>query len=324
MNAILVSLTSLWNQLQSFFSYRFPDELAFLVNRNKEQKTTNELLTGKLCVLTGATSGVGYESAKEFVRHNANLVIVARDKNKAEEVKKELLLLNDVSIDIIIADFSNLADVKSAAEKILAKYKKIDVLVNCAGLHSTTKQYSVNGYELVFAVNHLASLLFTLLLEERLAKSAPSRVIQVNSEGHRFNGLNEKDLYWKKRLYTGLRGYGASKTAQLMSVWELSPRFLEKGITINAVHPGEVKTAIGKNNGWLYRFFSKHVTSKFLKDPIVSGEAIYYLAASKEVSNESGKYFNLTHEEVPAKHARNRIIGKKVFEKSLKMISPYL
>ncbi len=301
-----------------------PDELAFLINRNKEQKTTSAMLTKKLCVITGATSGVGFEVAKELVAHNASLVLVARNKNKAEFIKKKLLASNTVKIDIVIADFSNLADVKKAANEIISKYKKIDILINCAGLHSTTKIHTNDGFELVFCVNHLASLLFTLLLEGVLIKSAPSRIIQVNSEGHRFNGLNENDLHWNKRIYTGLRGYGASKTAQLMSVWELSDKLFPSGVTINAVHPGEVKTEIGRNNGLLYRFFSKYVISRFLKDPVIAGKAIYYLAADPELIKTSGKYFNLTHEEVAAKHAIDRVKGKRIYEESLKMISPYL
>ncbi len=324
MNTIIFSLTNIWQQLVGFFSYKVPDELAFLANRNKEQKTTNEMLTKKVCVITGATSGVGFETAKELVAHNANLILVARNKHKAESVKNRLLASNTVNIDIVIADFSNLSNVKKAADEIVSKHKRIDVIINCAGLHSTKKVYASDGFELVFCVNHLASLLFTLLLKDVLIKSAPSRIIQVNSEGHRFNVLKEYDLHWNKRVYTGLRGYGASKTAQLMSVWELSDKLSSKDVTINAVHPGEVKTAIGSNNGWLYRFFSKYVTSRFLKDPEIAGKAIYYLSAAKELEKTSGKYFNLTHEEVAAKHATDRVLGKRIFEESLKLISPYM
>ncbi len=303
---------------------KFPDELAFLVNRNKEQKITNKKFTKKLCVITGATSGVGYSAVKEFVAHGANIVLIARSPTKAAAVKRGLLSSSNVTIDIIIADFSNLADVKRAAQEILSKYKRIDVLINCAGIHSTKKIYTREGFELVFCVNHLASLLFTVLLEECLVNSAPARIIQINSEGHRFNGLKLQDLNWHKRIYTGLRGYGASKTAQLMSVWELSKKLFPQGVTVNAMHPGEVKTSIGSNNGWLYRFFSKNVISLFLKDPSIAGNAIYYLAAAPELEKVSGKYFNLTHEETPAEHATNKVIGKMVYEESLKMISPFL
>ncbi len=306
-------------------AYVVPEELAFLVNRNREQKTTNIALSNRVCVITGATSGVGYEATKELVLHGARIVLVARNKEKAEAVKKELIVLNSkVKVDIIIADFSKLIEVQRAGKEILSKFKKIHILINCAGMHSTTKKITEDGFELVFCVNHLASLLFTLLLGEALVNSAPSRIIQVNSEGHRFNGLNEDDLYWSYRIYTGLQAYGASKTAQIMSVEELSKIFFPQGVTINAIHPGEVKTAIGSNNGWLYKFFTKYVTSHFLKDPKIAGNAIYYLAAAKELSTVSGKYFNLTHEELPAKHARDKVKGKRIYDESLKMIEQYL
>ncbi len=306
-------------------AYVVPEELSFLVNRNKKQKTTNVSLNKKNCVITGATSGVGLEAAKKLALHNANLVLVARNGEKAEIVKDTLLLLNPkVTIDIVISDFSRLGDVKKAAEEVLQKYKKIHLLINCAGIHSTTKRYTDEGFELVFCVNHLAPLLFTLLLGNCLIKSTPARIIQVNSEGHRFNGLSEEDLHWDKRIYTGLRGYGASKTAQLMSVWELSDIFMPQGVTINAIHPGEVKTAIGSNNGWLYRFFTKYVTSIFLKDASIAGNAIYYLAAADSLSTISGRYFNLTYEEKPARHALNREKGKRIYEESIKLIEQFL
>jgi NAD(P)-dependent dehydrogenase (short-subunit alcohol dehydrogenase family) len=149
--------------------------------------------------------------------------------------------------------------------------------------------------------------------------SSPSRIIQVNSEGHRFGGLKLDDLYWDKRRYRGLQGYGASKTAQLLTVWELAERLDGSGVTINAVHPGEVATNIGMNNGILYRWYQKYLLFPLLKDPKISGEALYYFAAAPELNNTSGKFFNLTIEEKPAPHALDRAIGKQVWDISEKL-----
>jgi NAD(P)-dependent dehydrogenase (short-subunit alcohol dehydrogenase family) len=126
--------------------------------------------------------------------------------------------IGDTDIDIFIADFKELGQVRKTAEEIRDKYDKIDVLINNAGMHSTKLTRTAAGHETVFCVNHLASFLFTMLLQDKMKESAPSRIIQVNSEGHRFNGLDPDDLDWRKRHYTGLGGYGASKTAQLMTV----------------------------------------------------------------------------------------------------------
>lgn len=296
-----------------------PDQLMFLKNRKAVQKQSTESMKGKLAVISGSTSGVGYEALKSLAHAGADIVMVCRNKDKAEAIKADIETRYDISIDYFIADFSNLDQIRLAAKAILDKYPKIDVLINSAGIHSTKKLYNKDGYELVFCVNHLASFLFTKLLLNRMKESAPSRIIQVNSEGHRFNGLRINDLNWKKRIYTGLKSYGASKTAQLYTVWELAKELENTGVTINAMHPGGVRTNIGSNNGKLYRWFLHHVTWHFLKDPKISGEAIYYLASAKELENVSGKFFNLTIEEKPAKHALDPLKQKQIWELSLEM-----
>ena len=141
----------------------------------------------------------------------------------------------------------------------------------------------------------------------------------MNSEGHRFNGLRIDDLNWQKRIYTGLRSYGAAKTAQLLTVWEFAERLQESRATINAMHPGDVKTGIGSNNGWLYKLFLHKVIWLFLKDVKISGEALYYLASDPEMAEVNGYFFNLTTIEKPASHATNRKLGKLVWDISRKM-----
>lgn len=273
----------------------------------------------KTSVVTGATSGVGYEAVKALAAGGSDIVLIARNERKAQSVKEELEKAYAVSVDYYIADFSDLASVRAAAVEILKEHEKIHVLVNSAGIHSTKKTYNREGNETVFCVNHLASFLLTRMLLERMKESAPARIIQVNSEGHRFNGLDPEDLNWHKRIYTGLRGYGASKTAQLLTVWQMAEELEGTSVTINAMHPGGVRTNIGNNNGSLYRWFLHHITWHSLKDPVISGEAIYYLASAPEMSRISGKFFHLTVEEKPARHALSRKNQKIIWEKSLEM-----
>lgn len=298
---------------------RLPDELIFLKNRNSIQKHSNARMEGKTCVITGATSGVGRATLTHLAENGADIVMVCRDRQKTEKVREQLIDKYGIQIDYFIADFSKLYEVRKTAEDICAKYPRIDVLINNAGMHSTKLTYTDEGFETVFCVNHLASFLFTMLLLDRMKESVPARIIQVNSEGHRFNGLDPDDLNWEKRHYTGLRGYGASKTAQLMTVWELSERLKCTGLTINAVHPGDVKTNIGSNNGWIYKVFKKGFIEPILKDVSISGEAVYYHASSPEMENVSGKYFNLTIEEKPAKHALDQDVAEKIWDKSMIM-----
>jgi retinol dehydrogenase-13 len=305
---------------------RVPDELAFLVNRRAEQRTTDASMAGKVCVVSGSTSGVGLSAVRRLARGGAHIVMVCRNREKAEAVRREIAEQHGVSVDIVIADFADLDSVRAAAGSVCKNYPRIDVLINSVGLHSTGRFTTAAGFEMVFCVNHLGPFLLTYLLLERLRQSAPARVIQVNSEGHRFGGLDLDDLDWKRRRYKGLKSYGASKIAQLLTVWEFADRLKGSGVTINAMHPGDVRTNIGNNNGPLYRWWLHHVTWHVLRDPVISGEALYYLAAAPELADVNGRFFHLTVDEIPAKHALDREEGRAVWDLSLRMtgLSPGL
>jgi NAD(P)-dependent dehydrogenase (short-subunit alcohol dehydrogenase family) len=293
---------------------KLPEELKFIENDRMVQKTTDARMDGRICVLTGATSGVGYQAARRLSRGGASLILVCRNLEKALGVKNELELDYGRPVEVLQADFSRFPDVRVAAGNILEHHPRLDVLINNAGLHNSKKVLAGNGMEMVFQVNHLASFLFTRLLLPRLIESSPARIIQVNSEGHRFGGLELDDLQWGKRRYRGLLGYGASKTAQLLTVWELADRLKGSGVTVNAMHPGNVRSMIGMNNGRLYQWYQRYLLWPILKDPVVSGEAIYYLAAAPEMAGVNGRFFNLTIDEKPAKHALDRSIGKKIWK----------
>ena len=292
---------------------KLPEELRFIENARKPQATTPARMDGKVCVITGATSGVGYATAKRVARGGAELVLVCRNPEKAARVREELSQQYQVAADVVLADLSRLAQVRQAADAILSRHSRIDVLINNAGVHNTVRRLTPEGLETVFCVDHLASFLLTRLLLGRLVASAPARVIQVNSEGHRFGGLDIADLSWERRHYWGLRSYGAAKTAQLLTVWEFADRLAGTGVTINAMHPGAVKSNVGMNNGLLYRLYNRSIVWWFLKDPAIAAEALYYLAAAPELAAVSGRFFNLTVDELPARHARDRALGKQVW-----------
>jgi NAD(P)-dependent dehydrogenase (short-subunit alcohol dehydrogenase family) len=300
-------------------AFKLPDELAFIQNRRASQKTTTVSLAGKVCVVSGATSGVGLAAVRRLVRAGAQIVMVCRNPEKAEAVQRELVAHTNAPVGVILADFSDLASVRAAAALLLRDYPRIDVLINSAGLFSTSRTLTGAGFETVFCVNHLAPFLLTHLLLERLKQSAPARIIQVNSEGHRFGGLDLNDLNWAHRRYNGYRGYGASKIAQLLTTWEFADRLRGAGVTINAMHPGDVRTNIGNNNGPLYRWFQRIVIGPMLKDPAISGEALYTLAAAPELADVSGRFFHLTVDEKPAAPALDRELGRRVWEASLRL-----
>lgn len=293
---------------------KLPEQLQFIANARMVQKTTDARMDGRVCIITGATSGVGYQAAKSLAQGGAQLILVCRNGEKAASVQEDLKREYDAHIDVVLADFSRLSDVREAAGTILAGFPRIDVLINNAGVHNTQRTLTEAGIETVFHVNHLASFLFTRLLLNRLIESAPARIIQVNSQGHRFGGLDLDDLNWEKRRYKGLQGYGASKVAQLLTVWEMADRLKGSGVTINAMHPGEVRTNIGMNNELLYRLYKRYLIWWILKEPEISGNAIYYLAAAPEMAEVSGRFFNLTIDEKPAPHALDRSLGKRLWK----------
>jgi NAD(P)-dependent dehydrogenase (short-subunit alcohol dehydrogenase family) len=295
---------------------KLPQELQFLANERAPQQTSQARLDGRTCVVTGGNSGVGFQAARRLARFGAHVVLVCRDRVRAEAAAARLKEASGAPVEIVLADLARLEDVRRAADELKGRFAAVHVLVNNAGIHSTRRLLTPDGIEISFAVNHLASFLLTRLLLDRMKASAPSRIIQVNSQGHRFNGLDVDDLNWERRHYTGLRGYGASKTAQLLTVWELADRLEETGVTVNAMHPGSVRSNIGSNNGWLYRTFKRLVIDRTLTDPEVAGRAIHWLAADPALDGVSGRFFNLTIEEKPARHALDRELGRRVWARS--------
>lgn len=300
--------------------YQIKDMQDILKNNKVPQHISSASLQNKVALIAGATSGVGLAAAEELARFNCSLVLIARNEEKVKAVKTNLEANFDCPVVYYIADFALPEEVHRVSKQIAEETDRIDILINSAGIYSTTKQYTRDGFESVFCVNHLAPFILTYNLIPKLKKAKrPARIIQVNSQGHRFNGFNVEDLNWKKRLYTGLRSYGASKTAQLLSVWEFADRLKGTEITINAMHPGEVRSNIGSNNGPLYRWYHDKLLWKSLKDVKISGEALHYLAADPELDKVSGLYFNLTHIEKPAPHALDRQVGTALWNKTLFM-----
>jgi len=299
--------------------YEMADMRDMLRNSRTPHLRSSASLKGKIAVIAGATSGVGLAAARELLRTECDLILVARNEEKVKTVARELTEEIRGSVRYYLADFSDLQQVRNTADRIRRNEERIDILINSAGIHSTRKLYTGGGFELVFCVNHLASFVLTHRLIPRMRQSLEARIIQVNSQGHRFGGLDVNDLNWHRRIYAGLRGYGASKTAQLLTVWELADRLEGTSVTINAMHPGQVQSAIGSNNGRLYNWYKSRILWKSLKDSRISGEALHYLAADPAMRGVSGRYFNLTHREKPAPHALDREVGRTVWEQTLRL-----
>ncbi len=303
------------------FQYRFRDMGELLRNEKKAPKDCQANLKGKTVVLSGATSGIGLETARLFAAKGARLICLNRDGKKSAALAEELKTNYGADVRSILVDFGSLKQVRACALELLALDTPIDALIHNSGVYYTKKTLSQDGIEMVFQVNHLASFLINHILKEKLKAEKRARIIYVNSEGHRFAlaGLHLNDLEWKRHIYTGLKSYGAAKTAQLLTMFEFSRSFADFGVTINAMHPGNVTTNIGNNNGKIYRAMKKNLVLPSAKDPRLSAQALLYLAASPEMAGISGKFFNMTTEERPAPHARDMEAVLPAWEKSLEL-----
>jgi retinol dehydrogenase-13 len=299
--------------------YNFRDMADFLRNEKKSPSECGGGLEGKTVVISGATSGIGLETARLFAFRGANLVCLNRDPEKSERLEKEFKDRFGCRTRTILVDFSSLKRTKECARRLLELSEPIDVLIHNSGVYHTRRRFTEDGLEIVFQVNHLSSFCLNYLLKERLLKENRARILYVNSEGHRFAlaGVHLDDLDWKRHRYTGLKSYGAAKTVQLLTMMKFADYFSGSGVTVNAVHPGNVKSALGDNNGRLYRFLKRRLITSSAKDPVISAKALLYLSVSEDVKKDSGKFFNLTAPEKPAPHARDDGMVEAAWTKSL-------
>ena len=304
-----------------FKEYHWPNIAAMIKNNRRDPRVCTNDFRDKLVVISGATSGIGYHTARKFASHGARLLCINRNEKKSEALKAEIEKEFGVSCEYIIADLSNLKDIFSAAEKIAEIDIPIDVLIHNAGIYLTKRELTAEGFDKVFVVHHLSSFVINILLSEKLKSQEKARIILVNSEGHRFAawGLRLDDLNWEKRRYSGLKSYGSAKLAQLLSMLLFAEYMKPRGVTINALHPGAVRSETGQENGPVYRWLKKHLYDKFLRPAEISAEAIYYLGVSDEVEGVSGKFFNLTTEEEPAPPALDKEAAYQIWAKSVEM-----
>ncbi len=310
------------NKMRRYFKeYRVSNVLEMIRNNSKSPQICVDNCKGKLVVITGATAGIGYAAAIKFASKGANLICINRNKEKSEGLKNEIEIGYNVNCDYILADLSSMEDTYQVAQKLLKMEIPIDILVHNAGIYLTKREITSAGVEKVFMVNYLSSFIINYILKDKLMSQDSCRIILVNSEGHRFEawGLHFDDLDWSKRHYSGLKSYGSAKLAQLLSINQFDEYFRGSGVTINAMHPGAVKTATGQENGLFYKWFKKNLLDKALKSVSIAAEAIYYLGVSKDVENISGKFYNLTTLEEPAPPALDRESSRILWETSLRM-----
>ncbi|GLX69644.1 SDR family oxidoreductase [Paenibacillus glycanilyticus] len=281
---------------------------------------------GKYAVITGATSGIGLAAAQELAVRGANLGIVARNASKANEVADRLRAStgNRITVDVFIADMSSQRSIRQAANEILEKCQKIDILINNAGAMFVNHKLTEDGLEMTMAVNHFAPFLLTTLLLERLMESEHARVITTSSHGHKMamKGIDFDDLSGKRFFgFLGkLKGgpnfrYGETKLANILFTAELAQRLKGTNVSAYCFDPGLVATNFNRDNGWMARMTTAAMM-RFARTPEKGAETLIWLADTDEKNLESGRYYADKQVGTLSAQARNTEAAKKLWEVS--------
>jgi NAD(P)-dependent dehydrogenase (short-subunit alcohol dehydrogenase family) len=263
-------------------------------------------MDNRIVVITGATSGIGKETARELARLGATVAILGRDFDKG------IATLADIKasarhpdrVTFLSCDLSRLEDVRSVAGTLHERFDHIDVLIANAGLINVRRRETVDGIEETFAVNHLAHFLLTGLLLDLLAKAPQGRVVVVSSDAHQMGRINRDDPQ-RRRGYRGFAAYAASKLANILFAFELARRLEHTAITVNALHPGAVASNFSRRNGPLARL-AMAVLKPFFISPAKGAETSVFLASSPKLADVTGRYFYRKRQHPTARHAHDR------------------
>jgi NAD(P)-dependent dehydrogenase (short-subunit alcohol dehydrogenase family) len=244
----------------------------------------------KICMVTGATSGIGLVTAQALAHEGATVIVVARNPARGDATVARIQQeTGNSAVELMLADLSVQVQVKQLASEVQRRFAQLDVLINNAGALFGQRQVSAEGIEMTFALNHLAYFLLTNLLLDRLKASASGRVVNVSSEAHRGARLDFTNLQGQHR-YRGWRAYAQSKLANILFTYELARRLEGTGVATNALHPGFVATNFGRNNRTITAALWR-VLQLAAMSPKQGAETIIYLASAPEVKDITGKYF---------------------------------
>lgn len=278
-------------------------------------ENVNSGMGGKVVLITGGTSGIGKAAATALAGMGATVVITGRNEERGKRALQEIREEsgND-GVGLILADLTVQDEVRRLAEELRERHNQLEVLVNNAGLVLSERTETPDGIETQLAINHLAPFLLTNLLLDLLKESAPSRIVTVSSDAHRWAKIDLDDLQSRKR-YRGMQVYGKTKLANIMFTYELAERLEGTGVTANCMHPGGVNTNFGNNQGGpmnlLFRLFKP-----FMRSPEQGADTLIYLASSPEVEGMTGKYLADRKVKAASDAAYDETTRKRLWEAS--------
>lgn len=282
--------------------------------------TVKTNMQGKVCIVTGANSGIGKATALGLAHMGATVVLVCRDQIKGEEAQNEIKEQsgND-AIDLMLADLASQESIRQLAEYIQEHYQHVHVLINNAGVAHLTRRETIDGCEMEFAVNYLAPFLLTHLLLDKLKASTPARIVNVSSSFHKSGSITMDDVQSEK-TFRHMR-YGQSKLALVLFTYELARMLQGTGVTANCLHPGFVATNIGQNGeGPVGRRIIKLI-SRLGMSPEEGAKTSLYLASSPEIEGVTGKYFVKRRPVRSAPISYDESLQRQVWEETTKLVN---
>ncbi|HJZ48859.1 MAG TPA: SDR family oxidoreductase [Roseiflexaceae bacterium] len=272
-------------------------------------------LSGKICLVTGATAGIGEVTARRLAGMGAAVTIVGRNVERAAASAARIKAATGATVEFLLADLSSQADIRRLANEFLARHSRLDVLVNNAGAIFKRRLESVDGIEMTWALNHMSYFLLTNLLLGALQAAAPSCIVNVASDAHNGAQINFDDPQLK-RGYSAWRAYGQSKLANILFTVELARRLDGTAVSANALHPGFVASNFGKNNGGLFAILIGLAQRVAAISPESGADTSIYLASSPEVAGVSGQYFETCRAVMPSAEAQDRTAAARLWQLS--------
>jgi len=271
-------------------------------------------MNGKICIITGANSGIGKATALGLAEMDATVVMVCRNQKWGEDAKEEIIeVTGNQSTDLLIADLSSQTAIHQLVDKIKQKYQQLHVLINNAGVLLQNRSVTVDGIETTFAVNYLAPFLLTHLLIDTIKASAPARIINVSSGTHSWAHLNLDDLQNEKK-YEAWTAYSQSKLGLILFTYELARRLKSTSVIANCLHPGVIDTNIGS-----ITHVDHPISSKSFNKLRRGAETSIYLASSTEVDHVTGKYFVRKSEEKSSTESYDEAIAQRLWQISAEL-----
>src|SRR5881397_10220 len=279
------------------------------------RETMSAPLGDRVFLVTGANSGIGKATGLGLARLGGTVVLACRSATRGEAARQDIVRDSGNSkVYLEIVDLASEDSTRSFAEEFKRKYPRLDVLINNAGVYTPHREVTPDGLERTFEVNYLSGFLLTHLLLDLLKKSAPSRIVNVSSNAHSGGTIHFDDLQGERR-YGGFGAYGQSKLAQILFTQELARRLQGTGVTVNACHPGVIRTNLGFGGASVVVRFVR----MFFKSPEKGGETPIYLSISPDVAGVTGKYFANKHIREPSRAAQDPVAARRLFDVSAEL-----